>query len=337
MFDSIALMRLALLLFLSTISLFAAKTLDVYFIDVEGGQATLFVAPSGQSMLVDTGWPGFNARDANRIIAAAKLAKIKKIDYVVISHHHADHVGGSKQLAERFPIGTFIDKGPTIEKTAQARELTQIYEEAYAKSQHKVVKPGDSIPVKDLDIKVVAAAGESIAAGGNVNAACEGVAKQKDDPSDNAQSLGMIISYGKFRIADLGDLTWNKELDLVCPNNKLGTVDVYLTSHHGLDSSNAPPIVQALKPRVAIMNNGARKGGSPPAWKVIKASPGLEDLWQLHFAVAGKTETNAADMFIANLEESTDEGRYIKLSASADGGFTVYNSRNKYSKTYKPR
>ena len=331
-------MRLAALLFLTTLSLFAAKTLDIYFIDVEGGQATLFVSPSGQSMLVDTGWPGFNARDANRIIAAAKLAKIKKIDYVVITHHHTDHVGGTKQLAERFPIGTFIDKGPTVEKTAMSRELTQLYEEAIAKAQaHKIMKPGDTIPLKDLEVKVLTAEGEAITASGPANAACNGAVRDKDDPTENARSLGTLITFGKFRIVDLGDLTWNKEMDLVCPNNRVGTVDVYLTNHHGLAASNAPALVNALKPRVAIMNNGARKGGMPAAWKVVKSAPGLEDLWQLHFAVSGGKETNSPDMFIANLEESNDEGKYIKLSASADGSFTVYNSRNKYSKSYAAR
>jgi competence protein ComEC len=333
-------MRIAALLLISTLSLFAAsKTLDVYFIDVEGGQATLFVSPAGQSMLVDAGWPGFNARDANRIIAAAKMAKIKKIDYVVVTHHHTDHVGGTKQLAERFPIGTFIDKGPSVEKSALAKELTQVYEEAIAKAGggHKVVKAGDTIPVKGLDVKVVIANGEPVAAGGLMNPACNGVERDKDDPTENALSVGMVITYGKFRLADFGDLTWNKELDLVCPNNRVGTVDVYLTTHHGLAASNAPPIVAALKPRVAILNNGARKGGMPAAWKVIKAVPGLEDIWQIHFAVAGGKETNAPDMFIANLEESNDLGKYIKLSASADGSFTVYNSRNKYEKVYRAR
>lgn len=331
-------MRLALLFAALSISLFAAKSLDVYFIDVEGGQATLFVSPSGQSMLVDTGWPGFNARDANRIIAAAKHAKVKKIDYVVISHHHADHVGGARQLAERIPVGMFIDKGPSVETSAQARELAQIYQDALAKSEHRVVKPGDTIPVKGLDIKVVAANGDHINDSGPANSFCEGVKKDKEDPSDNARSVGMIIGYGKFKMIDLGDLTWNKELELVCPNNRLGTVDVYLTTHHGLAASNAPPIVNALKPRVAIMNNGSRKGGMPEAWKVIKAVSGLEDMWQVHFAVAGGKETNVPDMFIANLGEGgDDQGNYIKLSANADGSFTVYNARNKYSKTYPAR
>lgn len=333
-------MRFALLLAVAaTFSLFAApKTLDVYFIDVEGGQATLFVSPSGQSMLVDTGWPGFNARDANRILAAAKKANLKKIDYVVISHHHADHVGGARQLAERIPVGMFIDKGPSVETSAQARELAQIYQDARAKSEHRVVKPGDTIPVKGLDIKVVTADGNHIADSGPANAFCEGVKRDKEDTSDNARSLGMVIAFGKFKLIDLGDLTWNKELELVCPNNRLGTVDVYLTTHHGLAASNAPPIVNALKPRVAIMNNGARKGGMPEAWKVIKAVSGLEDLWQVHFAVSGGKETNVPDMFIANLGEGADDqGHYLKLSASADGSFTVYNARNKYSKSYPAR
>jgi competence protein ComEC len=201
-----------------------------------------------------------------------------------------------------------------------------------------VVKPGDTIPVKGVTIQVLTAAGEHIQSAlpgaGQPNSLCASVQKKETDKSENARSLGTLLSYGSFRFLDLGDLTWNKELELVCPNNLIGAVDVYLTTHHGLGQSGNPAIVQAIHPRVAIMNNGGRKGGDPAAWQIIKDSPGLQDIWQLHYSVAGGAEHNARDSFIANVDEQGDEGKYMRLSAQQDGSFTVYNSRNKFEKSY---
>ncbi len=316
----------------------AAKTLDFYFIDVEGGQATLIVTPSKQSLLVDAGWPGFNKRDAERIKAAAKSAGIKHIDYLAVTHYHNDHVGGVPQIVAMLPVKNFIDHGPNNETTKGAKELSEAYDEAVKTGNHMVMKPGDKIPLKGLDITVVAANGERIgsalAGAGAANPLCDAALKFPEDKSENARSLGFVLNFGKFRFVDLGDLTSAKELNLVCPNNLLGTVDVYLTTHHGLDASNPKAIVHALRPRVAIMNNGAKKGGVPAAWKVIKDSPGLEDMWQVHFAIAGGKETNVPDPMVANITEDNDEGKALKISASEDGSFTVTNTRNKYSKTY---
>jgi beta-lactamase superfamily II metal-dependent hydrolase len=336
-------MRLTLCgLLFATLAVCASKPLEIFFIDVEGGQATLIVSPSGQSMLVDTGWPGFSNRDANRIAAAAKKAGVSKLDYVFITHFHTDHVGGAKQLADRIPVGTFIDKGKTVETDKNAREMMETYEAALATAEKKngpkpkrmIIKAGDTVPIKGLDVTVVAAGGEFInAAGGAANPACTNATRKEVDPSDNAQSAGFLLKFGSFRFVDLGDLTWNKETDLVCPSNRVGQVDVFLSSHHGLDQSNAPVLLASLRPRVAIMNNGARKGGSPSAWKVIHGSAGLEDLWQLHFAVDGGKETNVSDPFIANID-TVDDGHYILLTAEQDGSFKITNSRNKYSKSY---
>ncbi len=332
-------MRLALLaLFVTLCPLWAAKNLEIYFVDVEGGQATLIVAPSGESMLVDTGWLGYGGRDAERIAAIAKHAKIKKIDYVLITHHHLDHVGGALALSQRLPVGTFLDHGANVETGKQAAELDANYAKALADAQHKVVKAGDTIPVKGLDIRVVAANGEHISnplpGGGQSNTACATAIRKETDPSENARSAGFVLSYGSFRFLDLGDLTWNKEMELACPKNLIGPIDVYLTTHHGLEQSNAPALVHALHPKVAIMNNGAKKGGSPSAWQAIRSSPGLEDIWQLHFAVAGAKENNAPDTFIANVDDPC-EGKYLRLTVQPDGTYTVFNSRNKYTKTYK--
>ena len=319
--------------------LHAAKTLDIYFIDVEGGQATLFVSPSGQTMLVDTGWRGFNNRDADRIVAAAKAAKVKQLDYVVITHYHRDHVGGVPQLAEQMKIGTFVDHGPAMEDSKVVKEDYADYEKAAARAQHIVAKPGDVIPVKGINVDVLTSAGDrlqsALPGAGQPNPLCSSTEKKDDDPSENARSLGMLITYGKFRMLDLGDLTWNKEMELVCPNNLIGTVDVYLTTHHGLFQSNNPALVHAVHPRVAIMNNGARKGGSPSAWQIVRDSPGLQDIWQLHYSIEGGKEHNVPDSLIVSLDEIGDNPGYVKLSAESDGSFSVTNSRNKYHKEYR--
>jgi competence protein ComEC len=339
-------MRTTIMAFFATVVLASAsidsqaqKPLDIRFIDVEGGQATLVVSPSGQSLLVDTGWPGFNGRDADRIAGAARQAGVSRIDYLVVTHYHADHVGGVPQLAARIPVGTFVDHGPTVEQGDAPAKLFASYTEVRAKGRHLQVKPGDKVPLAGVDVQVVAAGGEHIVqplvGGGAANPLCAGFKPKEPDPGENARSVGLMLTYGRFRMIDLGDLTWNKEHDLVCPNNRLGTVDVYLTTHHGLDQSGAPVIVHALRPRVAIMNNGAKKGGTPPAWQTVRSAPGLEDLWQLHYAVDAGSDHNVAETFIANMDETTSHG--IRISASNDGSFTVTNGRNGHAKTYAAR
>jgi competence protein ComEC len=315
----------------------APKTLEVFFIDVEGGQATLFVTPARQSLLIDTGW-GYNAyRDANRIIAAAKLAKIKKIDYVLITHYHADHVGGVPQLIAKMPVGTLIEHGPNREESNAANHLVDEYKTATASVPHITVAPGEHLPIKGMDAVVVSADGKVLASplpgAGQPNQACNGVERKADDPSENARSLGSVITFGQFKLVDLGDLTWNKELDLMCPDNKIGRADLFVVSHHGLNQSNSPALVHGLQPRVAVMNNGAKKGGSPSAWDIVKSSPGLQDFWQLHFADEGGQEHNTTDPFIANVDEA-DTGYYLKLTAHEDGSFEIFNPRNKFSRSY---
>ncbi|MEZ5400113.1 MAG: MBL fold metallo-hydrolase [Bryobacteraceae bacterium] len=330
---------IAALLLLAAVSQ-AGSTLDIHFIDVEGGQATLLVTPRGESLLVDAGWPGFDGRDADRIIAAAKKSGLSKIDYLMVTHYHRDHSGGVEQLAEKFPIGTFVNHGPNTETGKAADELSASYARAAAKGKMLVLKPGQKIPLKGVDVTVVSARGELLAkplkGAGQANPFCADAPAKNADPTENARSLGIAVQYGKFRFVDLGDLTWNKETELVCPVNKIGKVDVYLTTHHGMDASGPKQIVHALAPRVAIMNNGAKKGGAPPAWDVVKASPGLEDLWQVHFALAGGKEHNVAEDMIANVEPQC-QGHGLTVSAQSSGAFTVTNERNGNSKTYAAR
>jgi competence protein ComEC len=331
---------LALFVLFASGQALAAGRLSVYFIDTEGGQSTLFVSPSGESMLVDTGWPGFNGRDADRIVAAAKHAGVTKIDYLLITHYHMDHVGGVPQLAARMPIRNFIDHGASVEHGKDADELVAAYTHAREGGNHLLARPGEKIPIQGIDVEILTAAGNEISSplpgAGAPNPACADVKLRDADPSENARSVGTLIAFGRFRMIDLGDLTWNKEYELVCPSNKIGTVDVYLSTHHGLNESGGPEIVHALHPRVAIMNNGATKGGSVEAWQSMHSSPGIEDIWQLHYAVAGGDANNSPKRFIANpqADPQQDRGYWIEVSAQSDGAFSVTNSRTDETKAY---
>ena len=333
-------LRPAILLLTLAAVLPAAGKLEVYAIDVEGGKATLWVSPSGESMLVDAGWPGFNHRDAERIAAAAKAAGVKRIDYLVITHFHTDHAGGVPQLAEKMTIRNFVDHGVNTETGQAAEVLYGEYSRMRDKGNHIIVKPGDKLPIKGLDVEIVSADGALIASqlegAGQPNPDCAGLQPPPPDRSENAHSIGMVVTYGSFRAVDLGDLTKDKEYGLVCPNNKLGTAQLFMVSHHGMDISNSAALVDALHPQVAIMNNGARKGGAAEAWQTIHDSPGLEDFWQLHYSVAAGKDHNSPDPFVANIDEIC-RGEWLKVTAGKDGSFTVLNKRNKFEKTYKNR
>jgi competence protein ComEC len=319
------------------------KTLQIFFVDVEGGQATLFVTPEGQSLLIDTGWPGNGGRDADRIVAAAKLAGISKIDYVLITHFHNDHVGGVPQLVARIPVGTFIDHGDNRETTSgPAVQGWQAYQQVLGKGKSKRItaKPGDVLPIQGMRVSVVSSDGalidKPLPGAGAENSACKDSKQYPADQTENIRSLGTLITFGKLRFLDLGDLTWDKEMELVCPRNKLGKIDVYIVSHHGWYQSSSPALVYGIDPSVAIMDNGAKKGGTPSAWDIIKASPHLEDLWQLHFSEEGGPAHNAPEPFIANLPGPEDAANYLKLTASTDGSFDVFNSRTNKAKHYAP-
>ncbi len=274
-------------------------------------------------------------RDAtpDRIVAAAKKAGVSKIDFVLLTHYHVDHAGGVPQLLAKIPVGAFIDHG--VNREPDDRETEQSWE-AYQKivsSQNvkrSIAKVGDILPIEGFRAEVVSADGallqKPLPGAGAQNPACDQTEKRPADQTENARSLGTIITFGKVRILDLGDLTWDKELELVCPINRLGPVDVFIVSHHGWLQSNSPALLAAISPRLAIMDNGADKGGSPSSWDIIRKSPKLEDLWQLHFSNEGGAAHNSADSFIANLP-GPDGGNYLKLSVWADGKLEVYNSR----------
>ena len=328
----------------------APRPLEVYSIDVEGGQATLVVSPSGESMLIDAGFPG--TRDARRIAAAAMTAGVKQIDYFLNTHFHLDHFGSIPDLTTLMPVRTFVDSGEIAETGKQSVAAFQTYAGFRQKGRHLVVKAGDKVPIAGLDVQVVIAAGTPIAqppaGGGAANPLCRDIKPQEADPTEDARSVGVLVSLGRFRMIDLGDLTWNKENELACPNNRIGTVDLYVSTRHGLNGSGSPALVHALRPRVAVINNAGKKGASREHFLTMKTSPGIEDVWQLHYSVPrpgivrlletsdpGGPDLNTSEELIANPDDTTEH--YIRVVAREDGSFTVMNSRNGRMREYVSR
>jgi len=331
----------------------SARALDIYFLDTEGGQATLFVSPSGESMLVDTGFAGNQGmpavpgaplvtRDADRISAVLKLANVGVLDYLVITHYHGDHVGNAAELASRIPIRHFIDHGPyTVELQPNRSGGFVSYQPVREKAHVMAAKPGDRVPIAGLDVQVVSSAGQLISkpvagapGAGLPNPLCRSAKLKEQDPTpENFESVGLVVRFGNFRLLDLADLTWNQEHELVCPNNLLGTFDVFHTTRHGDPHAGAPQLVHAIRARVAVMNNGERKGGDPEYWQIVHTAPGLQDFWQIHRSAAGGAEHNSPEPLLANLNE-TDHGHYIKMSVHSDGSFTMANERNGFTKSY---
>jgi competence protein ComEC len=342
------------------------KTLNIYVVDVEGGNATLVVSPSGQSLLIDTGNLVGAARDADRIMAAARDAGVSQIDHLVTTHWHGDHYGGMSELAARIPIRHFIDHGPNVQPNPAVDEfLKTTYPQLYGRSMHTVAKAGDQITMAGLDVRVVSSAGQVVAAprpgAGQSNPYCAAF-KPSDNNAEDPQSVVVDLTFGRFRALHPGDLTRNKEFELMCPRARVAPIDVFLGMHHGQDTSNSEVLVHALHPRVAIMNNGTRKGGVPEVMRVIHSSPGLEDLWQIHFSVLSGQEYTVPGLFIANgvddqpsampiapilLPQPADKAPpppahngqafWIKVAARDDGTFAVTNARNGFSKTYERR
>lgn len=320
-----------------------AQPLTVYFIDVEGGQSTLFVTPSHQSLLVDTGWPDNNDRDADRIMQVVKQAGLDHIDYLLITHFHVDHVGGVPNLVKKIHVDTFIDHGVNRETTdAVTKKGFEKYQAVLSQShaRHILAKPGETIPLTGLTTTIVSADGDTLESAlpgaGQPNPYCKSCPTRPPDKTENGRSVGFVMQYGKMRLVDLGDLTWDKEMQLMCPDNKLGKMDVYVVSHHGWYPSSSPAFVDGIAPRVAIMDNGEHKGGSPAPWETIEKSPRIKDLWQLHYSTEGGVDHNVATPYIANVQgaEGDADGHYLRLLAYPNGKLVVYNSRTGQSKTY---
>ena len=313
------------------------KGLEIHWIDVEGGAATLVVTPEGESLLMDCGWPG--KRDAERIKKALDSTGLKRIDHYLTSHWHTDHWGGVAELAALVPIGRFYDHGfPGPE----AKDVDPKLKEAYLKAsggKSIVLKPGDTVPLKGATVKILSAHG--IVAGEEAGAAqtrkCaanpEHPAKP-EDTSDNARSLGFLLTYGAFRFLDMGDLTWNVEHKLVCPANLVGTADVYQSTHHGLNQSNHPALLRAVSPTVAVMNCGAKKPGKAWSYATIRGTPGLKDIFQIHRNVEHGADQNAPAELVANDDEAC-KGEGVRLVAAPGGkSYTVEVPSKGTKRTY---
>lgn len=321
---------------LNTVYTQQSRTLDVYWIDVEGGAATLVITPSGQSILMDTGWGRPDDRDARRVQAAMQDAGIERLDFLITSHFHRDHVGGLSALAERVEVGQFIDHGDSVEQDREpGRDLFDSYLEV-VKDRRRSVAPGDRLRVDGVDFSFVAshrAIRERTSSMGP-NVLCRGADPGEEDRGENAHSVGYLLSLGGFQFLNLGDLTPDMQHQLACPGSVLGAVDILQIPHHG--NGVAPQLVWALTPSVAVMANGPHKGGSPAGYEVVSTSPGLAHIWQLHRSLDTDAARNTSERRIANLTEENDcEGHWIKASVNPDGrSYTVTNARNGASESY---
>jgi beta-lactamase superfamily II metal-dependent hydrolase len=325
------------------------QTLDIYWVDAEGGGATLIVTPQGESILIDSGNPG--VRDPGRIHhAATTVARLKRIDHLIITHFHIDHFGGAAELAALLPIGTVWsnavpeDSPDNRPDDTRWRLMSKPFRDMKAESR-KVIHPGDTLPLRQpangtpLVLRCVAAMQKFSAAPESAphNPHCDRQKAKAKDTSDNANSVVMVLEMGAFRFLDGGDLTWNTEAALVCPVNRVGEVDVYQVNHHGLDQSNNPVLVHSLSPSVAVMNNGPRKGTGGETMATLRSAPSLQAVYQVHRNVREDSENNTKDEFIANLEADC-KAQHVKLSLAPRGEeYTLTLPSNGHRATYPTR
>jgi competence protein ComEC len=325
----------------------AADTLEIYWVDVEGGGGTLIVTAAKESILIDMGWAG--ERDAARIQAAATAAGVNRIDFLILTHFHADHFGGAANIAKLMPIGTVYDNGiPEHDPDGggDARFLKNIQPYREFKAEHRqIVHPGEFLPLKQapgtpaVSLGFVAAKQKTIAAPAGLPPypLCNGMETRADDPSDNKNSVSSLVQYGPFRFFDGGDTTWNMEARLVCPVNLPGPVDVYQVDHHGMDISNNPILIKSLAPRVSVMNNGPRKGGAVETVAALKSSPGLQAMYQVHRDLVRGGQANTTPEQTANLEAKC-AGNYIKLTAAPDGrSYTISIPATGHQRTFQTK
>jgi len=324
------------------------KTLEAYYIDTEGGKAVLFVAATGETLLFDTGTGGDGNRDLDRILAVIKAANLpeNQLDYVIVSHYHGDHFGNLAELAAKIPIRHLYDHGPWAVQGSMGAPFGA-YLAARERLHVTIPRAGARIPISGLDVTVVSNVGELITGpvagmpgAGAPNPSCKDFGPRlQDSTPENYEALGTVIRFGAFTMLDLADLTWNQEKELVCPNNLLGEAfDVYNTTRHGTDWAGAPVLVHAARPRVAVMNNGPKKGGTPDTFRIVRGSPGFLDFWQLHYSENAPREANSPEQFIANIDSTpTNHPAYfLKLTARSDGSFTMTNQRTGFTKEYPP-
>ncbi len=303
--------------------------LDIYWVDVEGGAATLIVTPTNESILIDTGNPG--ERDSSRIHRVATAAGLERIDHLIVTHFHTDHFGGAADLAKRMPIDRIHDNG-IPDRDPDGRPDNEVFAgkiqpyREIAVSARSILNPGDQVPLKPvvggvpLSLRCLVARQEMIDGppGSRENPDCESVSPKAKDLSDNANSIVVLLQFGEFDLFVGGDLTWNVESRLVCPVNRVGEVDVYQVDHHGLDQSNHPALVRALAPTLAVMSNGTSKGCQPATFATLQSVPSIQAVYQIHKNLRDDTEHNTSVERIANLEAAC-RANFIKLSVEPSG------------------
>jgi competence protein ComEC len=332
-----------------------SKTLDVYWVDSEGGGSTLIVTPAGESVLIDTGNPG--GRDPGRIVAAARAAGLAKIDFVLITHFHGDHFGGAAEVAQQIPFGAIYQRAiPERDPDGRPQSSFPLQIKPYREiaARREALAPGVVIPLQaaagapPLELRCLAADQKFVAptpAQARVRNPRTGtVPPRPADPSDNANSAVFLLQFGGFRFFDGGDLTWNLEEKLVTPHNLAGIVDVYQTNHHGLEVSNHPVLVQSLEPTVVVMNNGPRKGGQPGSFAAIKSAQSVQALYQVHRSYNAPAAENTADEFIANFgdlrgaEALKCPAHPIKMAVASDGkSYTINIPASGHARTFRTK
>ncbi len=316
-------------------------TLDIYWIDVEGGAATLVVTPERESVLMDAGWPRPDRRDADRIQAAMRDAGITELDYVLISHFHRDHVGGLAQLAERVPIGQLVDHGDSVELDRDAgRALWQEYL-GVSNGRRRTIRPGDKLPLTRIELTFIGAHRQLVDSlePRPPNRFCADADVPLADLGENGHSLGYLLSLGGFQFLNLGDMTPDREHALACPENRIGVVDLWQVPHHGGYGAIRAELAAALQPTVAVVNNGPRKGGTPDSLEVVQATAEVGDVWQAHRTMTDDAAHQTDEALIANVTEEDDcEGHWIKATVQPDGRtWTITNGRTGYSRNYESK
>jgi len=324
------------------------RTLDIYFLDMVGGGSTLIVTPLGESVLIDTGSLEPKHRDAERIYRACRHANLKQIDYLVTTHFDSDHYGGIMEVSKRIPIKCFMDKGAPPPEHQQSNKwfktLYPLYQQATG-GNTAPIRAGDDIPLRNdsaggiASIKLHCVASEKQIEGfdGDIDAPVEGFVPREPDTGDNARSIALVLSYGRFEFFAGGDITWNVEHHLAHPVNRIGRVDLYQVTHHGLDQSNNPVLLKALSPTVCVAMNGPKKGIQPNAFAALKSLPTVEAIYQIHYNTQYGDDGNTAAEFIAN-KKDPEKGELIKVAVDDEkGNFTVSIGADGPKRTYQIR
>jgi len=334
--------RSALAILVTTFSITVdihAENLSIYWIDVEGGAATLIITPSRRAILMDAGWSRADSRDSKRIKAALDDAKMGRIDYFIASHFHRDHVGGLLDLSKTVEIGTFIDHGESVEVSPERRQPWESYQRI-SKNNRRTIRPGDKLPFSDLEFLFVLSNGETLERPLmplGPNPYCQNAVFTQPEPGENTRSIGYLLSLGGFQFLDLGDATINMQDRLACPENLIGEIDLLQIPHHGNDL--APQLLWALRPQATVTNNGPNKGGSAEGFNIVSAIPKISDTWQLHRPNGTPPALTAKEVHIANLASEDDcHGFWIKAVVDTEGrSYSISNGRTGFSQTYLSR